>query len=100
MDITYGHQVTSNDDKFIGIAQRAGEETVTAGRLVTAVYARKDKSVNTIHSVLAQCSSISSPFVGCSIHLYGVEVADYRHSETHPFLVPGRWFQTKGCCSG
>ncbi|KAK7677845.1 hypothetical protein QCA50_019157 [Cerrena zonata] len=31
MEITYGHQVTSSDDKFIGIAQRAGEETVTAG---------------------------------------------------------------------
>ena len=38
MEITYGHQVTSDDDKYIGIAQRAGEETVTAGRFVIETF--------------------------------------------------------------
>lgn len=38
MEITYGHQVTGGDDKFIGIAQRAAEETVTAGRCVNETY--------------------------------------------------------------
>ncbi|KAK7679980.1 hypothetical protein QCA50_016926 [Cerrena zonata] len=31
MEIVYGHRVTSDDDEFVVIAERAGHETVTAG---------------------------------------------------------------------
>ena len=32
MEITYGHRVIAEDDKFVGIAQRATDETAQIGR--------------------------------------------------------------------
>lgn len=34
MEIVFGHRVTSDNDEFIRIAERAAQETVTAGRYV------------------------------------------------------------------
>ena len=50
MEITYGHQVTSDDDKYIGIAQRAGEETVTAGRFVIETFLQGKLLLKSVHS--------------------------------------------------
>ena len=50
MEITYVHQVTSDDDKYIGIAQRAGEETVTAGRFVIESFLQGKLLLKSVHS--------------------------------------------------
>lgn len=48
METTYGHQVTGNDDKFIGIGERAAKATAKAGRFVVPGFSCFCHGITTI----------------------------------------------------